>query len=316
MKNQFIFVFAMLLLSGSFFCGCSSKNHDRSEIKNYKPDSSSGLKISLAKTEFKMYEPIMVRVDYVNKHNHTDTIYYNFNENFDNSVKFYIVSEENEIYNKKLWSPMALLNKSSQFFINSGDTLIASMNLIFKYGEKIPNQEGSYNYFGYLKPGEYKFYAYDFIGGEDISSNELSFFVTELEEQDKKARELFKNKKYDELISNYPLNPFTEHAIVYYFGNEMYPVETWDNDNKKIKKFFFKFVNTYPNSFYNLNMPFVFSYFMKIANKTDEINDAFVEIERNTAGSLLIKFIENKYIREKIIKNYIEFKKVFESTKK
>lgn len=309
MKKQLWLVFAALLLSISIFCGCGPKNIVKQDVKLYQPDSSSGLKISLPKTEFKMYEPILVRFDYINKHKLIDTIYHNFAEIFDNTIKFYIRSEKNEIYNTKLWSPMALLWDSPQFFINPGDTLIASMNLIFKYGGKIPSEDSSYNYFGYLEPGRFKFYAYDFIGGEEISSNELSFTVTDLNDEDKKVRDLIKNKNYKEVINNYPSNPFTEHVFINYFTKE-YPSQSWDNDLEKIKKSFFSFVQTYPNSFYNLNFGFIFSYFMMSANKINDIKDAISELEKNAEGSLLIEFLQNKYIREKIIKNYYEFKEV------
>ena len=225
-------------------------------------------------------------------------------------MNFFIRSDE-QSYDKKLPHMEGLIYLKPQYFIIPGDTFFVSMVINRYYGETVSNDSRFFSNSGYFKPGNYKIYAEDIFGDVILKTNEIAFNVLELNEEDKKVLELIHNKKYDEVFNNYPFNTFTEHAYSEYCTERLYLMETGNNNTDSINTAFFNFINKYPNSLYNINIGFVNSYFTKITYKTSDVNDALNNIKTKTEGSLFDKFIENRPIKEELIKNYNELKSMF-----
>ncbi|RPI12421.1 MAG: hypothetical protein EHM58_20140, partial [Ignavibacteriae bacterium] len=261
--------------------------------------NDTDLRISLVKTEFKEYEPILVRFDYINNHNKIDTLYNDFLQILNKSLKFYVTSENGNVYEKEIFESPFFLIISPQFFVKPGDTFSASMVLNYNIGEPIECENRYFNYFGYFKPGNYKFYAHDVIGGMQLKTNELTFKVENINEQDKKVLDLLRNKRYDEIFSNYSANTFSEHVLARYCEIEIYPIETWHNDIQKINSAYFDFVNKYPNSLYNINLSFIGGYFNKVLNYNPSAISIINNLKNNTNSKLIDNFVDNHSIKER-----------------
>lgn len=304
MKNKALYnaLVCILLFFLSFYSINCNQNKSVSDFLNttsvsvYCPDSRApNFKISIAKTEFKKYEPILVRFDYINIHNKIDTIFGFFNEYADFSIKFVIKSEENKVFNKKLHYQIALSWNSSQFFVEPGDTITLSTPLNYKYGTlSVYNYFG---YYGYLEPGNYKFYAQDIMGGTFCKTNELSFKVTDLDGQDINILNMVSNHEYKEVFSSFPLSVFAEHAFAMYLN---YVIVSNDIDKTAFNGLYQDFLTRFPNSYYGLNWAFICSYFYKMKDNNYNIDEILSYMKPEIINSPFEKFITNKAIRQKL----------------
>jgi hypothetical protein len=273
------------------------------DLKNNK-DSSNNFKISLGKSEYKLYEPILTKFEYINNHNKIDTIFFNFTEPYNNSITFYVISNNNEIFKSKIHSSEGFIVETPQFFIEPKDTFVVGMNLNRNNGELVSPDDFYLGNYGYYPEGDYRIYAEGKVGNSFVKTNEVTFKVISLNEEDKEVLNLIKMKKYDDIFSKYSSNPFTEHAMAFYCTEEIYPVENWNSDINLINNTFGNFIMKYPNSFHNIRIVFVNGYFTKITNYTSDIDSAIENMNVYYPDNLFYKFITRKAVREKIITNF------------
>ncbi|MCI0716939.1 MAG: hypothetical protein L0Y77_11625 [Chlorobi bacterium] len=232
------------------------------------------LKMSLAKREYKKYEPVIAQFELVNHDSNPMPIYNLFEEDSEEPGVIVIDEKGNKL---------EINNGVKAYFVpwihtilQPGDTLIISM-AINNWGSEASPSEKWLDYddniyfgeFGYFEPGNYKAYFYfNNIAQErystSLQSNEVEFTVKELSEEDKNVlklyRDLRKQRKFDKITLDYPDNIFSEHVyarnlLTKYLGKTSYnTIEVFNN-----------FVNKYPNSFYLLDWNFL-SIFLKSAS--------------------------------------------------
>lgn len=281
-----------------------------SDLKN-DSDSNNNFKISLGKNEYKLYEPILTKFEYINNHNKLDTIFLNFIEPYNNSITFHVISSNNKIFKSKIHSFEAFIGESPHYFIEPNDTFVVSMNLNRNNGELVSSEDFYLGNYGFYPEGDYKIFAEGKVGNSFVRTNEVSFRVISLNDEDKEVLRLIKMKKYEDIFSKYSSNPLTEHALAFYCTEEIYPVENWNSDINLIYNTFGNFIMKYPNSFYNINIGFVNSYFGKITYYISDIDNAIENMNLYYTDNLFYKFIQQKAVKENIIKYFNITKEIY-----
>lgn len=274
---------------------------------------SSTLTISLSKDEYKIFEPILVRFDYINNNSHYDTIYFNFYKYFE-GIQFHITKiDDNKAYNDIMFPSPFLFGVGPRYFIAPKDTFTVSMIMNYRYGE--PNIENYFGTMGYFEPGNYKVQAQDFFGSTFIKTNTTYFKIVENDSVDMQILELARSKKYQDIVNNFPLSPYCEHALAM-ICSDMYSTETFNIPKDDVIDTYKNFINQYPSSFYNMNIEFVDSYFAKMTNKTESFSQLIDNSLVIGNGTLFEKFITNKAVKERLSKNFIKLKQKLEEQKK
>jgi len=124
-----------------------------SQLFSQNNSSNDGLSISLPKDTFLMYEPILVKLRFINKSNEIDTVYGMFSELGDTR---YILKNEKGVIIKEIGFGMDFIRDPS-FFLMPGDTIATSLVLTKTYGNLFKLND---EYFGfssaYLNPGKYR----------------------------------------------------------------------------------------------------------------------------------------------------------------
>lgn len=262
--------------------------------------------MTLLKSEYKKYEPILATLNLINNDSKPMKIY-NLFEHFSPEPNFYIINtDNNKIYTRNNQSLSFISNVRAK--IQSGDTLIFSMP-INNWGEKtsypksLTFEDVYFDQFGYLPPGNYKAYFYfdenmQQLYGTSLMSNEVTFKVNELTEEDTKILKLYKEKKYDEVINIFPDNSFTEHVLAWKLLP--YWLKTTENTENDYNQFFSK----YPNSSYTLSWSFMLPYVIA-AEKEKGTYKAGLEYLLNSQNSSekVKKVLKNKGFTS-IIKSY------------
>ncbi|RPI13175.1 MAG: hypothetical protein EHM58_18955 [Ignavibacteriae bacterium] len=301
-----IFFLFIIFVFSFFYCSCSQKT-DSSHKAVIKADKN--FRISLPKNEYKLYEPILVRFDYINERETVDTIFFNFIDNYSNAVNFYVTSSSNtKLYNKKIHSFNGLVGESPQYFIEPKDTFILSMVLNRNNGDLASFENIYFGNFGYYPADEYKLYAEDKIGNYILRSNEVSFKIVALNDEDHQVLSFIKLKDYKKIFSDYPLNSFTEHAYAIYSTDELYPIVTRETDVNLVNSTFKDFITKFPDSYYCLNIGFANSYFIKVSNNTPSFEEAMKKVETFSQGTFFDLFIHQKTINTSLNKNFNRLK--------
>ena len=301
---------SVLVLLSSLTSLFIAMNCGKQPTQTNRDRSLSGLEITLSKTDYKLYEPILIKFTYVNRSSKATSIGLNFIESYERSVNFFITSDEGKVYDKKIHSAEGLVYEAPQYFIEPGDTFSISMVLNRNNGEpgsgadQYFDKSGCLGNFGYLEPGKYLVYAEDDIGDSTYKTNETAFSVKGLKDDELKILELVRTNNYEEVFKKYPLNVFTEHAMARYCENLPSQNEKGETDTSFINDSFGKFINHYPNSLYDMNAGFVNSYFTKVINKTSDINYVINKMTAKYPASQFAYFINNKAVKNNLIKNY------------
>lgn len=292
-------------LRTSTFTGQSAGSYQYNKL-----DNKSQLNINLAKNEFKQFEPILANIQYINNHEKTDTIYFNFIDIHDRAAQFYIKSEANVLYSKRIQEMPWLVYDKPQYMVKTNDTFNVSMVVNHNYGERVNKDNKVFNHYGYFKPGKYKLYVEDKIGGELLRSNEVEFEVTELNDEDTEILRLAQDNKLQDIISNHINSVFAEHVFAQYCMN-LYPYESEDKNISQLTEAYGGFIRQFPQSLYNENILFVDSYFDKITKQTNSLQWSMLEMKAKSENSLFIRFIQKEAVKERLVKNYSSLKKAF-----
>jgi len=233
-------------------------------IKNFVYGKYS-MRMSLAKTEYKKFEPVIARFELVNHDSEPMAIYNLFEKSSDDPAVM-IVDEKGrkKDENKGRWG---FIVPWLHTVINPGDTLLISMP-INNWGKEAsrpirykPDDSVYFGEFGFFEPGQYRAYFYFNEGnieryGSAVQSNEVSFTVIDLNDEDKKVlamyKELQKQRDLSEIISKFPDNDFTEHVtatnLLYLYTEKI---------SQSVLNDYNAFIQKYPNSYYLLNWQFM-----------------------------------------------------------
>lgn len=270
--------------------------------------SRSELSISLSKTHYKLYEPILIDFKYVNKSNDVDTIFLNFVDPHDRAVDFFVHSENGTEYTDRIMEMPWLVYEKPSYFIQPNDTFFVSMVLNHNFGERVPNGYSVFNHYGYFKPGKYSLYAEDMFGKEFVRTNELNFEVTNPSVEDNQIIDLLRSASYQRVVNEYSHSEYSEHAEAQ-LCIQMNPTELGKKDLNSLNNAYGNFIAKFPMSLYNENIMFVNGYFDKIASEVNSIESAMNSISSRSSGSLFDRFVNNEPVKKKLIQNYNLLKK-------
>jgi hypothetical protein len=277
----------------------------------FQASDTTSLKLSLQKSEFKKYEPVLVKIEYVNNHKIIDSIYFDFIDHSLSTLTFKIISQYGKVYDTKLLDDMILRadKPKPRILLNPGDTICASRIMNSLFGLK----DDSIHFYncGYLEPGIYTSFAEDNISGNSLRTNKISFTVSENTQQDKLVLNLLREKHYREVFDNYPGNPFTEHVYAYYCNFEIYPLMTNNMDYELIKNSYYNFMIKYPGSFYNMNYSFISGFICKMGSSSLYYEAVLKNTDSVMPGNLLFRYVNgNKYIKEDLQKVFQDCKNI------
>lgn len=293
-----------------------SINQNSSIYTNY-IQSESDLKIRLAKKEYKLYEPILVMFEYVNNNSNADTIRQNFKDLFAEETGFMIEGDNGKIYKSKNETLTWDYINAPSYYLPPNDTFIASMRLNYRYGDEIKGSENYFDLYGYLGRGKYKVSAYTFIDGKKYISNIEEFEVVELNEEDRKVLELVKNKNVDEILKNYPENPFTEHVLIKYVGRlrGFYDGNNQPNREETISDYNI-FFQKYPNSFYNIEWRNFDPFLSRLAQSSRNFLQDIEDIKNKFPNTLLYRILNKEYFINQFYNRFEEDRESLKEWKK
>ncbi len=283
----FLKVLVLFLFTLSIYS--QSEGNYQNVSGNYK------MTMSLLKSEYKIYEPVIAKFELINQDVKPLVIYSIYD---DVSYEPGFVTDNSNIN--------AYNNGSRGFYISTpsakiqhGDTLLFSMP-INNWGDPISNpqslsfEEVYFDQYGYFSPNEYSIYfrlRKDLIEryGSDLKSNSVSFTVTELNYEDEEILRLYKEKKYNEIVTKYPDNPFTEHVWMW----NLRPY--WITVNESTELDYEIFFNKYPDSPYLFYWRFMLPYFVAAEKKEGsfEMGLNYLKVQQ-TEGSNLNRSLNNK----------------------
>lgn len=231
-------------------------------------ENKYSMTMSLAKNEFKKYEPVIGKFALIN-HDSVSLDIYNLFENTSGEPDFFISDNKGNVYTQS--------NRIHNFIsdvrtrLEPGDTLVFSMPINnwgkeTKYATNLSFEDVYFDQFGYFPQGDYKVYFYlnpDMAAryGTSLTSNEVSFKVTDLTQEDEEVLRLYKQKNYHEILNKFPENPFAEHVWIW----NMLPY--WNKVTDNTETDYNQFISKYPNSSYLLSWRFMLPYLVSAEMK-------------------------------------------------
>lgn len=261
--------------------------------------------MSLAKSEYKMYEPVLAKIELINNDTLPMTVYTLYSiSSYEPSVK--IFKWNGEIYSDQGVRGFYISRPST--IIQPRDTLVFSLP-INRWGNPVESSGNMdftnvyFDNFGYFPPGEY-FAYFDFSENSMsrystyVRSNDVAFNVSELTEEDEQILKLYKQNKPDEILKDFPENPFSEHILMW----KMLPY--WNKVNEFIESDYGIFKNKYPESFYFLYWRFILPLLVSAQDKYNDFDKGLLYLQaQQEEGSFLAKVLQNKPFTN-IIKYY------------
>jgi hypothetical protein len=287
-------------------------------------DGNYELQISVPKLSYKVFEPVMLNIQLIN---HDDTPLELWGQflpllNLTQVTITDVYGKTNKI-NHSPWASIDFEMIAPNYIINPHDTLIVTMAINdwgWKSKKVSENDNGVYfDGFGYFPAGKYKVSINAKVKYNpytepekviEVNSNEVKFEVYENTLTDKHILKLFKEgesgngdlKPFEEVITNYPENPFTEHIFIDYLFVK-YAREYKNSDYKYINLLeneYEEFISKYPNSEYLVDerfiAPYIYKYFMDIYtnNLKKSFNTIYDEFTSQNQDNMLKYFLKDK----------------------
>ncbi len=256
------------------------------------------MRMKLQKNAYKEYEPIYGNFTLIN--NWTEIInIYQLYEYLSGEPNIYIKNSNGIVY--------AINNVTLRFAyvvateILPGDSLLFSMP-INNWGEA--TKDIYFDQFGYFPPGSYTAYFYlkeDDAGkyGSAMISNEVSFKIKPLSSEDEEILRLYKQSKYNDVINNYPDNPFTEHIWEW----KLHPY--WIITNENTENDYNEFILKYNTSSYFAYWRFLLPYLVAIEKKMGDFNVGIEYLKNKHKLNSFMKDVLNNKSYINLIKRYI-----------
>ena len=152
---------------------------------------NSEFNIYLVKNTYTKYEPILVKCEYINKNNYSDTIYNMFNE-IDDKLIVNLKNSKGENIGHTL---LDFIIEGQGLIVNPMDTLIESLLLANLYGKRYEYNESSYFFdLCYLEPDTYRVQLIINVNNKKLNSNLLTFKVRETNVEEEEILDFLKTK--------------------------------------------------------------------------------------------------------------------------
>jgi len=256
----------------------------------------NALRISLAKTRYKQFEPILIKFTYVNETEQTDTIRQNFVDGME-ETDFKVRTAAGKIYSRR--NPTPISSRGVYFngptcYLQPGDTLLASMILNKRYGEETTTAL-PFDLWGLLVPGTYEVSAKTVIGSSEYETNVEKFEVIDLDEEDRQALQLVVDGNIDRLLIDFPQHPFIEHALLRYVARlHMFYDDANPPDLDQTISDYRIFFDRFPNSYYCINMRVMKGFLGRLAYSTPNFMRQVSFVRDQFPGTLLYKTLATR----------------------
>lgn len=243
-------IYTQFVASNPFLSSAGTKNGDKYSIT-----------MSLPKQEYKKYEPVIAKLNLVNNDKNPLEIY-NVYDDLSGEPNFYIKDKFGNIYDNR--HRLGSYINAYTADVNPSDSLVFSMTLNnwgkeTSYFSNLSFDEVYFSQWGYFPAGEYTAYFFCDLRipkGNIIKiiSNEVTFKVTELLQEDEEILKLYKQENYNEVLNKYPNNVFAEHVLMW----KMLPY--WIKVSPSTETDYNQFIQVYPNSMYLYSWRFMLPY--------------------------------------------------------
>lgn len=249
-------------------------------------DDKSFLKISLEQEKYKMYEPILLRIDFINNGLEADTVD-NILSPLNSSLKYTITDSKGKVFNESV-DKILINSVPTSYIVQPGDThsVIRRLN---KFGYESESDKEFFNSPGHYTPGNYKVYVEGINKGKIYKSNNTQFGVEELNSTDLKILDLYKKNNFEHIINNFRNNPFYDDVYAHY---------AMKSDN--VEQSYNGFIENNINSFYLLDASFIGYLFLKLSYSSENIEDHLQQYKNIYSNSYLSKLLNDKYFTKAV----------------
>lgn len=262
---------------------CIIKNSSILPLPIKLSDNKYKMIMSLPKTTYKKYEPVVAKFDLINNDTLPLDIYYDIfwiEANYLFTIK--VVDNLGKIYSvNQTPGDMMIVYKAPDYIIQPGDTFIISMP-INNWGKE--NDTRHLGQFGYFPSGQ----TYEArFSNEQLTSNIVKFDVIELNKYDNDLLNLLNNWAVSEsTLQMYEDNPFVEHIYAKYF------LKSVEN--------YYDFLTKYPSSYY-----MYYDRYMSKLYTTQFIDEKNIEkiisnIKTSISSDQFNQFLSNRAIQERV----------------
>lgn len=297
MKKTIFIILALLLVTISLQSQFDKLQYSAGMSNGYpiipflhkQPDDKYKLIMSLPKTSYLKYEPVIAKFEVINN----DTIPLNIWDIFWTDANYLRTMRitDNLGYTYQInQSPgdMLVVYNSPDYIVQPSDTFTISMS-INNWGKD--NGTRILGQFGYF-PSEQTYEAH--FENEQLISNIVKFEVIDLNEEDNELLDLLKNKQISETkLQMYGDNPIVEHIYAKYFLNTVQD--------------YYDFFSRYPTSFYMYYDRFMSKFYTSLFTDSKNIDYVISSIKNNIYSDQFKQFLSNDSISRRIkeiLKNY------------
>ncbi len=277
-------------------------------------DSLNGkytLTMSLSKSIYKEFEPVMVKFELINndKSALNINVYELFNQYTDWSGKFSITDDIGNSWSERLEGCCCIYLNYPIYELQPGDTLLVSLSMN-NFGKKLFSTSIGW-YSGYFPAGrKYKACYYLDNLGLNLNSNPVEFKVIEMNYEDSSVINIYKRIR-GEITSDsassiitrdYPDNPLTEYIWGEYLPHKYYKIlkDDYFYDAPGLLKEYQKFFKKYPETFYIYDDYFMSPYYAKLYHMKKSYRKVVNEIKSKTDNRNLIRYLNNRDIGNRI----------------
>lgn len=284
------------------FTNYIAKDHFKRSASNVNNGDIYKITLSLPKQEYKKYEPVIAKVILVNNDIKPLDIY-NLHTYISDEAKFTIRDQFGIIYDSKQLAGFFLSHYTTE--ILPGDSLVFSMPInnwgkATSYESTNSLDEVYFSQFGFFPVGRYtaNFHCSPLRNNEEVYSNDITFIVTDLLQEDKDVLQIYKAEQYDEALFKYPNNIFAEHILRWKM------LSHWSRITSNTENDYNDFIMKYPQSMYLYSWGFMLPY-IKAAEQRMDSFEGVVDYLLNVQNqeSLAKQSLSNKSFIT-IIKNY------------
>lgn len=270
--------------------------------KDYLYDKENGLNFSLSlpKSKYKKYEPVIGYFELMNQSLDTIKFYSEFQESI--GQMSIIAKNSNGIeYNNNFISTFGTRVFAYPLIIlPPKDTLLISMRL---------NNWGTSNDFNNIRNNIFGLYQHYPVGNYTVkvkldnlglTTNEVKFEVSDLDSADMDYLSMYKEGEFEEILSKYPEHTFNEHLLAEQINllKKYYKDESEKPTFNIVNSMYEEFLNKYPNSYYLFCLGFIktlFNYYRKIGYS---ISSKINEMKLSYPNPALERFLNNKIALE------------------
>ena len=179
-------------------------------------DIKCSITLTLQKSDYKLFEPVIVKVEVINQSKIAYDAHDLFSADFGGVGRFTIINDSGKVWNWYLEIGDLLYIAAPVYLLQPGDTFISTMPLN-AYGNESNFMGFRFNQLGYFPSGKnYRAYYSD----KNTKSNDVRFNVNNLNNEDSALIKIYseygritEDSSISLIISIYPDNVFTEYLL-------------------------------------------------------------------------------------------------------